>query len=77
MTYKTDGQPTFVPANTFELIIGEKIENGDLKWHTAAQEWTEIQTLGYRIVKAQEKGLYRRRVKDQNFGRDPERQKAS
>jgi hypothetical protein len=28
-----DGQPTFAPENTRELDVGEKIENGDLKWH--------------------------------------------
>jgi hypothetical protein len=55
-----EGQPTSVPENTRELDVGEKIENGDLKWHQSANEWVEIQTLGYRIVKASQKGLYRR-----------------
>lgn len=55
-----DGQPTFAPENTRELSVGEKIENGDLKWHQSANEWTEIQTLGYRTVKASQQGLYRR-----------------
>ena len=55
-----EGQPTFLPENTRELSVGEKIENGDLKWHQSAQRWAEIQTLGYRIVKASQKGLYRR-----------------
>jgi hypothetical protein len=57
-----DGHPTFVPENTRELILEEKIENGDLKWHQSAKEWTEIQTVGYRTVKASQKGLYRRRT---------------
>lgn len=55
-----DGQPTFVPENTRELSVGEKIKNGDLKWHQSANEWAEIQTLGYRTVTASQKGLYRR-----------------
>ena len=55
-----EGQPTSVPENTRELAVGEKIENGDLKWHQSANEWVEIQTLGYRIVKASQKGLFRR-----------------
>ena len=55
-----DGQPTSVPEKTRELDVGEKIENGDLKWHQSANEWVEIQTLGYRIVKASQKGLFRR-----------------
>ena len=55
-----EGQPTSVPENTRELDVGEKIENGDLKWHQSASEWVEIQTLGYRIVKASQKGLFRR-----------------
>ena len=54
------GKPTFVPDNTRELSIGEKIENGDLKWHQPAHEWAEIQTLGYRDVKASREGLFRR-----------------
>ncbi len=54
------GQPTFIPKNTRELSVGEKIENGDLKWHNAARGWTEIQTLGYRVVRASQQGLYRR-----------------
>ena len=56
-------EPTFIPANTSELSIGEKIVNGDLKWHPAANEWTEIQTIGYRTVQASQKGLFRRRLK--------------
>ena len=59
-------EPTFIPANTSELSVGEKIENGDLKWHPAANEWTEIQTIGYRIVTAPQKGLFRRRLKGHN-----------
>jgi hypothetical protein len=55
-----DGQPTFAPENTRELDVGEKIENGDLKWHQSANEWAEIQTLGYRTVNAPQKGLFRR-----------------
>jgi hypothetical protein len=55
-----EGQPTFVPEDTRELSVGEEIENGDLKWHQAACRWAEIQKLGYRIVKASQKGLYRR-----------------
>ncbi len=54
------GEPTFLPENTRELAVGEKIENGDLKWHQSANEWAEIQTLGYKTVKASQKGLYRR-----------------
>lgn len=54
--------PTFIPENTHELFVGEKIENGDLKWHDSANEWTEIQTLGYRMVQASQKGLFRRRT---------------
>jgi len=57
-----DGQPSFAPENTRVLDIGEKIENGDLKWHDSAREWTEIQTLGYRTVTTPQKGLYRRRA---------------
>ena len=54
------GEPTFVPENTRELTVGERIENGDLKWHQSANEWAEIQTIGYKIVKASQKGLFRR-----------------
>ena len=54
------GEPTFLPENTRELDVGEKIENGDLKWHQSANEWAEIQTLGYKTVKASQKGLFRR-----------------
>jgi hypothetical protein len=61
-TTPDDGRPTFIPENTRELSVGEKIENGDLKWHQSANEWTEIQTLGYRTVKAPQRGLYRRRT---------------
>jgi hypothetical protein len=57
-----DGQPTFVPENTRELDVGEEIENGDLKWHQSANEWAQLQTLGYRTVKASQKGLFRRRT---------------
>lgn len=61
MTHPDDaGRPTFVPENTYELQVGTKIENGDLKWHPSAHEWTEIQTLGYRTVTASQRGLYRR-----------------
>ena len=60
MNSSTDGQPNSIPENTFELFVGQKIENGDLKWHDAAHEWTEIQTIGYRIVKACQEGLFRR-----------------
>lgn len=59
-TFPDDVRPTFIPENTRELSVGEKIENGDLKWHQSANEWVEIQTLGYRKVKAPQKGLYRR-----------------
>lgn len=58
-----EGQPTFAPEDTRELNVGEKIENGDMKWHQSANEWVEIQTLGYRTVKASQKGLYRRYAK--------------
>jgi len=67
MTSSTDGQPTSIPEDTFELYVGQKIENGDLKWHDAANEWTQIQTIGYRIVKACQKGLFRRH----NSKKDP------
>ena len=58
-----EGQPSFVPEDTRELTVGEKIENGDMKWHQSANEWVEIQILGYRTVKASQKGLYRRYAK--------------
>ena len=58
-----EGQPTFLPENTRELNVGENIENGDLKWHQSAHKWAEIQTLGYRTVKASQKGLFRRYAK--------------
>lgn len=57
-----DGHPTFVPENTRELNVEEKIENGDLKWHQSANEWTEIQKVGYRTVRVSQKGLFRRRT---------------
>lgn len=63
LAMKISPEPTFIPANTLEISVGEKIENGDLKWHAAANEWTEIQTIGYRIVTAPQKGLFRRRLK--------------
>ena len=65
------GQPTFVPENTHEISVGEKIENGDLKWHESAKEWAEIQTLGYRIVTAPQKGLFRRRMTKREFEKEP------
>jgi hypothetical protein len=77
MSQITEGQPNFVPDNTIELYVGQKIENGDLKWHSAAKEWTEIQTIGYKIVKASQQGLFRRRIPNTNAESDQSRRLAS